>query len=123
MGFVAGLASDLFLPTPFGLSALVGGPLGFGVGVATAGPRPDGALWLPPVAALAGAPCYELAYALSARCLGHPRCSMWTWLRIVVLVAVTNAVLALPAMRLVAGRCPRPRPRGCRRRGLLGGGR
>ena len=31
IGFGTGLVSDLFLPTPFGLSALVGCLLGFGV--------------------------------------------------------------------------------------------
>ena len=35
MGFVAGLVADLFLPTPFGLSALVATLIGFAVGVAT----------------------------------------------------------------------------------------
>src|SRR5580692_3782098 len=33
MGFGAGLVADLFLPTPFGLSALVGCLVGFAVGV------------------------------------------------------------------------------------------
>ena len=31
MGFGAGLVADLFLPTPFGLSALVGSLVGFAV--------------------------------------------------------------------------------------------
>jgi rod shape-determining protein MreD len=35
MGFGAGLAADLFLPTPFGLSALVGCLIGYTVGVTT----------------------------------------------------------------------------------------
>src|SRR5580700_8387383 len=35
MGFGSGLVADLFLPTPFGLSALVGCLVGFAVGVAT----------------------------------------------------------------------------------------
>ena len=50
MGFGAGLAADLFLPTPFGLSALVGCLIGFGVGVATLA-LDRSALWLAPVAA------------------------------------------------------------------------
>src|SRR5580704_6282857 len=53
MGFTAGLVADLFLPTPFGLSALVGSVIGFGVGVATL-PLDRTAPWLPPFAALAG---------------------------------------------------------------------
>jgi cell shape-determining protein MreD len=57
MGFGAGLAADLFLPTPFGLSALVGCLLGFTVGVTTlALDRTAG--WLPPVVAFGGSALY-----------------------------------------------------------------
>ncbi len=106
MGFVAGLASDLFLPTPFGLSALVGCLLGFGVGLATVA-LDRTALWLPLVAALAGSALYEVAYALLGSVLGQPQMLHVDLARIVVLVAVTNAVLALPAMRVVAWALPR----------------
>ena len=51
MGFGAGLVADLFLPTAFGLSALVGCLIGFGVGVATLA-LDRTAWWLPPFAAL-----------------------------------------------------------------------
>jgi rod shape-determining protein MreD len=105
MGFVAGLTSDLFLPTPFGLSALVGCLLGFGVGLATVA-LDRTALWLPPVAALGGSAVYELAYALLGSVLGQPQMLHVDLARIVVLVAVTNAVLALPAMRVVAWALP-----------------
>jgi rod shape-determining protein MreD len=40
VGFWSGLAFDLVLPTPFGLSALVGCLLGYSVGVATAAVGP-----------------------------------------------------------------------------------
>ena len=44
VGFWAGLAFDLVLPTPFGLSALVGCVLGYSVGALTtaADPAPSG---------------------------------------------------------------------------------
>ena len=51
VGFWSGLAFDLVLPTPFGLSALVGCLLGFTVGVLSA-PVDPRATWLKPVAAL-----------------------------------------------------------------------
>ena len=44
VGFWSGLAFDLVLPTPFGLSALVGCLLGYAIGVAHDGRRPPGGL-------------------------------------------------------------------------------
>ncbi len=53
VGFWAGLAFDLVLPTPFGLSALVGCVLGYSVGALTTAADPR-ATWLKPVAAARG---------------------------------------------------------------------
>src|SRR6202011_2332003 len=53
VGFWSGLAFDLVLPTPFGLSALVGCLLGYVTGSLTT-PVDPRATWLKPVAALAG---------------------------------------------------------------------
>ncbi len=105
MGFVTGLVSDLFLPTPFGLSALVGCLLGFAVGVATVA-LDRTAVWLPPVAALAGSALYEVVYPVLGSVLGQPQMLHVGVARIVVLVSVTNAVLALPAMRPVTWALP-----------------
>lgn len=101
MGFGVGLVADLFLPTPFGLSALVGCLVGFGIGTATlALDRTAG--WLPPVAALGGSAVYEVIYALLGSVLGQPQMVHVDVLRIVVVVSLVNALLALPALRLVA---------------------
>jgi rod shape-determining protein MreD len=100
IGFTAGLVSDLFLPTPFGLSALIGTVIGFGVGAATLA-LDRTAQWLPPVAALAGSAVYELVYASLGSVLGQPQMLHVQLLRIVLVVSITNAVLAIPAMRLV----------------------
>ena len=105
MGFVTGLVSDLFLPTPFGLSALVGCLLGFAVGAATVA-LDRTAFWLPPVAALAGSALYEVVYPVLGSVLGQPQMVHVGVARIVVLVSVTNAVLALPAMRPVTWALP-----------------
>jgi rod shape-determining protein MreD len=105
MGFVAGLASDLLLPTPFGLSALVGCLLGFGVGAATLA-LDRTARWLPPLAALAGSALYEVVYAVLGSVLGQPQMLHVDLVRIVLVVSVTNAALALPAMWLVTWALP-----------------
>jgi len=105
MGFGAGLVADLFLPTPFGLSALVGSLVGFGVGVATVA-LDRSAFWLPPVAALAGSAAYEGLYAVLGSVLGQPQMLHVDLLRIIVVVSVTNAVLAIPALRLVTWALP-----------------
>jgi rod shape-determining protein MreD len=105
MGFTAGLVSDLFLPTPFGLSALVGTLLGFAVGGATLA-LDRTAQWLPPVAALLGSAVYEVVYGLLGSVLGQPQMLHVQLFRVVVVVSLTNAVLAVPAMRLVTWSLP-----------------
>lgn len=101
VGFATGLVSDLFLPTPFGLSALVGCLLGFAVGLATqALDRTAG--WLAPVAALAGSAVYEITYGALGSVLGQPQMLHVALVRIVVVVSLTNAVLAIPAVRLMS---------------------
>ena len=100
-GFATGLVSDLFLPTPFGLSALIGCLLGFGVGLATIA-LDRTAWWLAPLAALGGSALYEVTYGALGSILGQPQMLHVALVRIVVVVSVTNAVLAIPAMRLVS---------------------
>jgi len=100
MGFGTGLVADLFLPTPFGLSALVGSLIGFGVGVTTLA-LDRSALWLPPVAALGASALYEVIYPVLGSVLGQPQMVHVDLLRIVLVVSITNAVLAIPALRLV----------------------
>lgn len=100
IGFAAGLVSDLFLPTPFGLSALVGCLIGFGVGMATIA-LDRSAWWLAPVAALGASALYEVAYGALGAVLGQPQMLHVNLARIVVVVSVTNAILAFVAVRLV----------------------
>ncbi len=104
-GFGSGIVADLFLPTPYGLSALVGCLVGFGTGAGTLA-LDRSARWLPPVAALIGSALYELVYAALGSVLGQPQMLHLDLFRIVVVVSVVNAVLALPAMRLVAWGLP-----------------
>jgi rod shape-determining protein MreD len=100
IGFTTGLVSDLFVPTPFGLSALVGCLVGFGVGLATIA-LDRTAWWLAPVVALGGSALYEVTYGALGSVLGQPQMLHVALARIVIVVSVTNAILAIPAMRLV----------------------
>jgi rod shape-determining protein MreD len=105
MGFGAGLVADLFLPTPFGLSALVGSLIGFGVGAATVA-LDRSAFWLAPVAALGASALYEGLYAVLGSVLGQPQMIHADLFRIIVVVSVTNLILAVPALRLVKWALP-----------------
>ena len=99
MGFGSGLVADLFLPTPFGLSALVA------VGLATVA-LDRSSWWLPVVSAIFSSAVYVLVYALLGSILGEPQMLHVDLTRIVVLVAAVNAVLAVPAVRLVGWALP-----------------
>jgi len=105
MGFATGLVADLFLPTPFGLSALVATMLGYAVGVATLA-LDRTAVWLPVVAALAGSALYELVYGVLGSVLGQPQMLHVDLVRVIAVVSITNAVLAIPAMGLVTWAVP-----------------
>jgi hypothetical protein len=83
----------------------VGCILGFAVGQATLA-LDRTAVWLPPLAALVGSALYEMAYALLGSVLGQPQMLHVDLLRIVVLVSVVNAVVAVPATTLVAWALP-----------------
>jgi rod shape-determining protein MreD len=105
MVFGSGLVADLFLPTPFGLSALVATLVGFAVGLATVA-LDRSSWWLPVVSAIFSSAVYVLVYALLGSILGEPQMLHVDLTRIVVLVAAVNAVLAVPAVRLVGWALP-----------------
>jgi rod shape-determining protein MreD len=100
VGFVAGLANDLLLPTPFGLSALVGCLLGFGVGRLVASMSDPGP-WVAVVTAVAGSVGAVMLYAVLGAVLGQEQMLRVDLAAVVAVVAVTNAVLALPARRVI----------------------
>lgn len=98
-GFVAGFAADLLLPTPFGLSALVGCLVGFAVGYA-AGSATRAEWWLTSLAALAASAAGVMLYAVLGAVLGQGQFFKVDLLAVVAVVAVANAVLAVPAVAL-----------------------
>jgi rod shape-determining protein MreD len=100
IGFWAGLAFDLVLPTPFGLSALVGCLLGYGVGFATAAVD-DRAAWLKPVAALIGSVGADMLFAVLGAVLGQEQMVRVNFLALFFVVGVSSVILVLPVSRLM----------------------
>lgn len=110
VGFVAGIATDLLLPTPFGLSALVYCMVGFAVGYVmdAGGTRRDGFWWLTPLVALAASGVAVMLEAVLGAVLGQGDMVKVDLAAVVVVVAAFNAVLAPLAVRLVAWALDRP---------------
>ena len=100
-GFACGLAVDLLLQTPLGLSALTFSLIGYGVGTFQ-GVLLRSAMWLTPAVAAAASAIGVLAFALVGGVLGQAHLIRPTMFTVMALVAVLNAVLALPAARAVA---------------------
>lgn len=99
VGFVSGMAADLLLPTPFGLSALVGCLVGFVVGYA-AGATTRDEWWLSALAALAASAAGVMLYAVLGAVLGEEQFLQADLLAVVAMVGLVNAALAAPAVRL-----------------------
>ena len=100
VGFWSGLAFDLVLPPPFGLSALVGCLLGFATGTLTAAVDPRAA-WLKPVAALTGSVAADMLFAVLGAILGQQQMVQVDFLSLFLVVAVSSVVLVLPVSRLM----------------------
>jgi len=101
IGFSAGVLADLFLPSPFGLSALVYCLIGFAVGSIQSGILRN-AWWIPVVTAFGASAAGIVLYAALGATVGEtemvgPRLPL-----IAVLVGLMNALLAPPATRLVS---------------------
>jgi rod shape-determining protein MreD len=108
-GFITGLVADLFLPTTFGLSALVGCLLGYSTGMATRG-LVRSSWWLPPVVAAAATAAGMGAYAILGAVLGDPGMLKIYLAPALVVEAPAAALLALPVLRFVSWAVPAPGP-------------
>jgi rod shape-determining protein MreD len=100
VGFWSGLVFDLVLPTPFGLSALVGTVLGYAVGSLTTAADPR-ATWLKPVAAAAGSVGADMLFAVLGAILGQGEMVKVNFLSLILVVGVSSALLVLPVSRLM----------------------
>jgi rod shape-determining protein MreD len=100
VGFWAGLAFDLVLPTPFGLSALVGCLLGYAVGSLTTAVDPR-ATWLKPVAALTGSVVADMLFAVLGAILGQNQMVQINFVALFLMVSISSVVFVLPVSRLM----------------------
>jgi len=100
VGFWAGFVFDLVLPTPFGLSALVGCILGYATGALTAAVDPR-ATWLKPVAALIGSVAADMLFAVLGAILGQQQMVQVDFLSLFFVVGISSIVLVLPVSRLM----------------------
>ncbi len=106
-GFATGLLADLFLPTTFGLSALVFCMVGYVTAVVTAG-LVRSSWWLPPVTFAAATAAGLSGYAILGAVLGQPGMIAADLVPALTVAVPAAAVLALPALRMVAWALPAP---------------
>lgn len=100
VGFVGGMAADLLLPTPFGLTALVGTLVGFAVGGVT-GDVTRRVRGFSSVVALAASAIAVMLYAVLGAVLGESQFLHVDLAAVVAVVALVNAVLAGPAVKVL----------------------
>jgi rod shape-determining protein MreD len=101
VGFAAGMAFDVVLSTPMGLSALVYTLVGYGVGAATAGMVRSSRL-APIAVAAGGSAAAMVLYAVIGTVVGEPTLEGPPLATIVVYVAAINAALAPLAVRALS---------------------
>lgn len=103
-GFVAGAIGDLFVPGPFGLSALVGVLVGYAVGRLGdegVGDLRGAAYFVPPILAGAAGFCAPVAYALLGAVGGHSGYVTGRLLVVAALDGLTAALLVRGVMRVL----------------------
>lgn len=100
VGFCSGMAIDLFLQSPMGLSALVFSIVGYVVGMAEASILRT-AWWISLVTVFVASAAAEILFAMVGAVLGERQMVSSRLVVIVIVVAVTNAVLAIVVIRLV----------------------
>lgn len=100
LGFTAGLLNDLFLETPFGLSALVFSLVAFAVGSFQTGVL-RAAWWIPVATTVVGSGAGVVLYAMLGAVVGQAHMVEPRLAVITALVAAMNGVLSLLAVRLV----------------------
>jgi rod shape-determining protein MreD len=100
IGFCSGLASDLLLPTPFGMSALVGAVLAYCVAVVTSS-LVRSSLALQFVTGAGGTAAGLCLYAALGAVLGYPKMLELELVPALVVSTPVAAVLAVPAIGLL----------------------
>lgn len=101
VGFGAGVVTDLFLPTTFGMSALVGAVLAYGIAVTTSS-LVRSSIALQVVTGAAGTAAGLCLYATLGAVLGYPAMLNHDLVPALAVSTPVAAVLSVPTMRLVA---------------------
>lgn len=109
IGFFVGLLADVFVPTPFGLSALVGCLVAFATGTATSG-LVRSSRGLAVVSLTAGTVTALVGYAVLAAVLGRPGALSVDLAPTLVVATPAAALLAVPVHALVRWAVPPPAP-------------
>jgi rod shape-determining protein MreD len=99
VGFVCGIALDLMLPSPFGLAALSYMVAGVSVGMLRSADRRS-ARWRVIVLCALGCALGVVVFAMVGTLIGQSGYLTGHLLVIVLVVAASGAVLALPAVRM-----------------------
>lgn len=100
VGFLSGIALDLFLPTPFGLNALVGTVIGAAAGqLVAAGVDRSTWFFVPGVTAL-GSAIGVIMFAVLGTVFGQPDMLSPGLPAVVAVVGIVNGLLAQPASAL-----------------------
>ncbi|MDA8072125.1 MAG: rod shape-determining protein MreD [Actinomycetota bacterium] len=107
VGFVVGLVADLFLPTIFGLSALVGCLVAYAAGHASSG-LVRSPWWPAPLVLGAGAGAGTFGYVVLATLLGVPRLFETALLPAMVVTVIGGVVLAPLVVLAVRWAVPAP---------------
>jgi rod shape-determining protein MreD len=100
-GFVLGLMFDLVLVTPFGLSALVFGLAGFGIGYVKISITVEQTWWMTCLFTFLGSAAAIILYAVGGTLIGQEGWVRWHVLWSAFIVGLFNAALALPMARIM----------------------
>lgn len=101
LGFSAGVLADLFVQTPFGLSALAFALVGFSVGALQSGIIRS-AWWIAPATALVASFAGHVLYGLLGALIGQAHFVSPRLVVVAAGVGAMNALLALPVVRALA---------------------
>lgn len=111
VGFVAGLAADLFVQTPFGLSALAYSLTGFAVGTLQ-GSILRAAWWIPVTTSAVACGLGVLLFALAGAVVGQTSLVNGRLATVVLVVALLDGVLSVLAVKVMRWTLAGPETRG-----------
>jgi rod shape-determining protein MreD len=106
--FATGLVADLFVDTPYGVSALTFVLVAFAVGLAATGPIDKSSRGFRFAAAVLAGAAGTLLYAGIGYILGEPLALQGNIVSTVAVVTAGNAILGLPVLAIVRWACAAP---------------